>query len=166
MARRNRPRDVGAADRLAANVKGLREARGWTPESLAHRMTASGCPIAVSAIYKIEKEGRSVDPDELVTFAALFEVSTDDLLSAAPWDALPPELKKIIADCQSSVFTLSTLQEALEQAKTELDEHELSMAMANVEIRQLPARTRQRLLESQRMPAFFRDALSGPVNRK
>lgn len=57
-----------------------RENRGWTYEALASRMESAGCPIQASAIHKIEKAGRRITVDELMGFAAAFELGVPDLL--------------------------------------------------------------------------------------
>lgn len=82
MPRLNRPRTIGAEANLATRIRYERQRRdrGWSPERLAQELTAAGCPIATSAIYKIEAGNRQVTVDELAAMARVFDTSTDDLL--------------------------------------------------------------------------------------
>ena len=59
-----------------------REARGWSYDGLASRVTEAGCPIQGSAIYKIEKADppRQITVDEMLGFSAAFEIPVMDLL--------------------------------------------------------------------------------------
>lgn len=85
MPRPNRARTVAAERTLARRIAHEREARGWSPEGLASRMTRAGCSINLSAIYKIEKADppRRITVDELVGFAEVFGIPVQDLLLPA-----------------------------------------------------------------------------------
>jgi transcriptional regulator with XRE-family HTH domain len=87
MPRPNKPRDVLAETNLAKRIAAERDARGWTNDGLARRMTDAGCAMTGSAIFKIEKGSppRRIVVDELVAFAKVFGVSVEELL-------LPPEV--------------------------------------------------------------------------
>jgi transcriptional regulator with XRE-family HTH domain len=87
MPRPNKPRDVLAESNLAKRIAAERDARGWTNDGLARRMTDAGCAMTGSAIFKIEKGAppRRIVVDELVAFAKVFGVSVEELL-------LPPEV--------------------------------------------------------------------------
>lgn len=87
MPRRNQPRSLFSEEGLAQRVGYERERRGWTYESLAARMTAVGCPINQSALYKIEKgePRRRITVDELVALSRVLDTPVEHLL-------LPPEL--------------------------------------------------------------------------
>jgi transcriptional regulator with XRE-family HTH domain len=80
--RPNPPRSLQSEESLARRIAYERDRRGWTNEGTAKRLTDVGCPIQGSAIYKIEKgtPRRRISVDELVAFAAVFEVSAADLL--------------------------------------------------------------------------------------
>lgn len=82
MPRPNQPRSIAGERTLARRVAMEREARGWSYEGLASRMTDAGCPIQSSAIYKIEKSDppRRITVDELLAFASVFEASVMDIL--------------------------------------------------------------------------------------
>ncbi len=82
MPRPNRDRTVQAEENLARRVAFEREARGWTYEGTAKRMTNVGCPIQSTAIYKIEKgqPRRRISVDELVAFAKVFEFEIEEML--------------------------------------------------------------------------------------
>jgi transcriptional regulator with XRE-family HTH domain len=87
MPRPNKRREIFAEDHLAQRIAAERDARGWTNDGLAKRMTDAGCPMTGSAIFKIEKAQprRRIVVDELVTFAKVFAVPMEELL-------LPPEI--------------------------------------------------------------------------
>lgn len=81
MARPNAPRSIGGEANLAERFRFERERRGWSPAELARRLTAEGCSIATSAIYKIEADARRITVDELVAASRVFEVTVTDLLT-------------------------------------------------------------------------------------
>jgi transcriptional regulator with XRE-family HTH domain len=83
MARRNRPRSIGGETNLSQRIALEREQRGWSYETLAKRMADVGCPIAGSAIYKVEKGDppRRVTVDELLALSEVFGLTLDELLT-------------------------------------------------------------------------------------
>jgi len=83
VARQNRWRSVEGESNLARRIQREREYRGMSYEVLAKAMTAKGCSIQGSAIYKMEKgtPPRRITVDELVTFADVFETTVEDLLT-------------------------------------------------------------------------------------
>jgi transcriptional regulator with XRE-family HTH domain len=87
MPRPNKPREVLAEEHVARRIVAERDARGWTNDGLAARMTAVGCPMSGSAIFKIEKAQprRRIVVDELVAFATVFGITVEDML-------MPPEV--------------------------------------------------------------------------
>jgi hypothetical protein len=74
-------------DSLARRVTYERELRHWSPGGLARKMTAAGCPMNQSAIWKIEhgQPRRKITVDEAMAFARVFDTTLEDLLN-------PPEL--------------------------------------------------------------------------
>lgn len=86
MPRQNTGRTLGVEDLVADRIAQYREQRGETYEGLAARMTAEGCAIHASALYKIEKgePRRRITVDELVALAAVFGVSLDELTKPLP----------------------------------------------------------------------------------
>lgn len=98
MARPNIGRTIGEETNLAARVQHEREARGWSYEALSNAMTAAGCRINASAIYKIEKgePRRKITVDELVAFSRVFDVAIDDLLT--PMEFFRKERAKEISE--------------------------------------------------------------------
>ena len=93
MPRTNPARSLFSEDELARRVALEREQRGWTYEGMARRMTAAGCPINQSALYKIEKgtkrkdgepgPARRITVDELVAMARVFGLPVEQLLLPA-----------------------------------------------------------------------------------
>lgn len=82
MPRPNKPREVLAEDHLARRIAAERDARGWTNDGLAKRMTDAGCAMTGSAVFKIEKgePRRRIVVDELVAFSKVFGVPVGELL--------------------------------------------------------------------------------------
>jgi transcriptional regulator with XRE-family HTH domain len=83
MPRPNPLRSIGGERNLARRIERERIARGLSYDALARRLTAAGCNIVGSAIYKIEKADppRRITVDELVTLARVFETTVEDLLT-------------------------------------------------------------------------------------
>lgn len=81
------PRQVNHERHLAARIRELRIEKDWTLDRVAEKMTAAGCPIDRSAIYRIEKSNRQISFDEAVTFATVFA-------EALPSMMLPPEIAR------------------------------------------------------------------------
>jgi transcriptional regulator with XRE-family HTH domain len=85
MPKVNQHRTVEWERILARRIKQEREARDWTMERLAQRMSEAGCGMHKSAIAKIEsptsgEKARSISLDEAVTFATVFGVNLNALL--------------------------------------------------------------------------------------
>jgi transcriptional regulator with XRE-family HTH domain len=78
----NPHRSLANEENVARRIAHEREARGWSYEGLADRMTRAGYPIHASAIFKIEKgkPARRVTVDEMVGFANVFDIPVGDLL--------------------------------------------------------------------------------------
>ena len=68
------------AGAVAANVRGVRERRGWTQQILAAEMAKVGRSMQSSAVAKIESQSRRVDVDDLVALAAALNVPIARLL--------------------------------------------------------------------------------------
>lgn len=71
-----------AAARVAANIKALREHRGWGLADMSRLLASEKVarPMAPGTIYKIEQGDRRCDVDDLVAFAAAFDVPITDLI--------------------------------------------------------------------------------------
>jgi len=83
MPRPNRQRQLYTEQHVAKRIAMEREARDWTYEGLAKRVTDAGCAIQPSAIYKIEKSDppRRITVTELVAFAQVFGLSVEEMLA-------------------------------------------------------------------------------------
>ncbi len=97
MPRPNPPRRLFAEPHAAARVAIEREARSWSYEGMAKRLTDLGCPIQASAIFKIEKgkPPRRITVDELVAFAKVFDLSVEEML-VDPARRLPAEMARLL----------------------------------------------------------------------
>jgi len=93
MPRPNKPRSIQAERALADRIAREREARGWSRESLAKRVTDVGCPIDATAIWKIEKGDppRRIVVNELVALSRVFGTTfmEDLLVDSAPAAVMP-----------------------------------------------------------------------------
>ncbi len=65
---------------VAANVRRVREARGWSTYDLSRLLDEVGRPIAPSAIAKVERAERRVDVGDLTALAAALRVNPSALL--------------------------------------------------------------------------------------
>ncbi|NED31963.1 helix-turn-helix transcriptional regulator [Streptomyces sp. SID8499] len=93
-ASRPRPQVTDATGRqVAANVRRIREARGWSTYDLARVLESAGRPIAPSAIAKVERAERRVDAGDLTALAAALKVNPSALL--LPFTDSPAEVVEI-----------------------------------------------------------------------
>lgn len=89
MSRPNQARRIGANEAAAGRIQRERESHGWSYETVARKMTALGCAINQSAIYKIESASprREIKTDELVALGRVFGLSLEELTQ-------PPALQR------------------------------------------------------------------------
>lgn len=82
MPRQNVSRTVYRERSVAQRVAYERDKRGMSVESLAKRMEEVGCPIQVSALYRLEKAEppRRITVDELVAFSEVFGIGVEELM--------------------------------------------------------------------------------------
>jgi transcriptional regulator with XRE-family HTH domain len=106
MPRPNKPRtlEVESEANVAERVAYEREALGLSYEALAKRMTERGCPIASSAIFRIEKGNppRHITVDELVAFKEVFGTTINDLL--APMELIRQDRARQLASRTREAF--------------------------------------------------------------
>jgi transcriptional regulator with XRE-family HTH domain len=76
-------RELGSEEHLAARITSERKARKWTQAELASEMTKEGCPLAPTAISKIETPQpggrRGITVDEAFAFAKVFDIPFAEL---------------------------------------------------------------------------------------
>ncbi|MEU2413948.1 helix-turn-helix transcriptional regulator [Streptomyces sp. NPDC013099] len=65
---------------VAANVRRIREGRGWSTYELSRVLAEAGRPIAPSAVAKVERAERRVDVGDLTALAAALKVNPSALL--------------------------------------------------------------------------------------
>lgn len=68
------------SERVAANVRQLRQERGDDLADVSERLTRLGRPIGVSALSKLETGKRRVDADDLMALAIVLDVTPNRLL--------------------------------------------------------------------------------------
>lgn len=140
MPRPNRARSLLAEEHLARRVAQERNARGWSYDRLAKRMTEAGCAIQASALFKIEQSQprRRITVDELVAFAKVFDIDVRDLLvppEVAASQALGARLadlssmrKQFVAALQDALTMRRRYAEALEDLVEAIDTPDLPLA--------------------------------------
>lgn len=116
MPRPNPSRSLAAEANLARRVAAERERRGWSNDGLAGRMTAAGCPIQASAIFKIEKGDppRRITVNELVGFSAVFGIPLTDLLQE-PGSLTDLEVTRLLFRVEDAVRELNSAVGAMEE---------------------------------------------------
>ena len=78
-------REVEPADqRLAANLRTLRERKGWSQSALAQAMTERGIPWHQQTVTRIEAGQQQVRFGELMALAAVLETSLDRFTWTSP----------------------------------------------------------------------------------
>jgi transcriptional regulator with XRE-family HTH domain len=94
----------GRATFAAERITREREGRELSYEALAKFMNDQGCPLAGSAIYRIEKGDppRHITVDELVAFANVFDTTVPDLL--APMELVRKEKARELVERTLSVW--------------------------------------------------------------
>lgn len=118
---RSVPRTIGSEDSLARRIEYEREQRGWSPASLAERMTKAGCQMSQSAVWKIEngRPRRRITVDEAVAFAAVFETTLEKLLVPVEYAQSEAAMRAI----DNLLYLMSKMQELsalADEAWTEL----------------------------------------------
>lgn len=78
-------------ERVAENVKALRQRRGLSQAELSRRLDALGNPIGVSALSKVENGTRRVTVDDLVALAISLDVTPNRLLLFEDVEPVPPD---------------------------------------------------------------------------
>lgn len=73
---------------VAANVRRVREARGWSTYELAKKLKDGDRPISASALAKIERGERRVDVGDLMALAVALNVAPSGLLLPVGTDPL------------------------------------------------------------------------------
>lgn len=111
----------GVAERVATEVKALRELRGLTLVQLSELLTAVGRPILPSGIKKIERGGelgRRVDVDDLVGLALALGVTPNRLLFGGDADSEPLPLTHVVQPRARDVWewACSQADDVLEEA--------------------------------------------------
>ena len=72
-------RTIGAEAHARATLRELRTTAGFTYAQMADEMTAVGCAIPESAVWKIENANRRIDADEFCAIAAVFDLALYEL---------------------------------------------------------------------------------------
>lgn len=107
MPRRPQERHTGSEKELAATIAALRKQKGWSNEQLAERMTAVGCKMHATGIYKTENEGRRITLDEALAYAEVFGASSlDDLLT---WGRARLQTEAYWREFQAAIRMCTTL---------------------------------------------------------
>ena len=127
-----------ARRRAGLNVRRLRQDRGWTHAELSKKLDDHGWPIERSKLSRIETGDRGLDVNDLLALAAVFETSTDNLLTD-PTIAMRAELLEAFNNWRNGYFKRVGAQVQLVVARTEENKAatELREAATDPEARQL-----------------------------
>ncbi|MFW2512247.1 helix-turn-helix domain-containing protein [Demequina sp. SO4-13] len=65
-------------------MKYEREKEGWTYQTLARKMDAAGCKVAISSLNRLEKDNppRRVNVDEVLAFCEVFGLDFETMITA------------------------------------------------------------------------------------
>jgi transcriptional regulator with XRE-family HTH domain len=74
---------VSASGLAGRAVAAYRTSLGWSQTQLAERLTGVGCPLSQSAVSRLESGDRTLSVDELISVAAVMNVSPIRLLEGA-----------------------------------------------------------------------------------
>lgn len=69
-----------ASEHVAANVRRLRQDRGWSLKEMSERLASVGHPRSVPVLSKMELGDRGIDVDDLFSFSVIFEVPVARLM--------------------------------------------------------------------------------------
>ena len=93
---------ITAEQVLGKRVAELRQARGWSQDELARRMTDAGFHWRQTTVAKTEKADRPVRVNEAATLMQLFGVDIDYLVTSHQSPVLPSDrccLREAARDC-------------------------------------------------------------------
>jgi hypothetical protein len=115
MPRPNPMRVLGSEKTLARRIRFESEGKGWTYEGLASRITAVGCPIQPSALYKVEKGDppRRVTVDEMVALSKVFELLPLEELLLPPEFVANRDLRRLVEAWRKARVSESEASDAL-----------------------------------------------------
>ncbi|MCY0926924.1 helix-turn-helix domain-containing protein [Streptomyces sp. H27-H1] len=100
-AKRQRgPGQLAGEANVAAHVQLERELRGWSTAELARQVTAAGCPLSQSAVWRIEngEPPRKISVDELVAFAKVFGKPIEQLLEPVDEGVVDPLIRLFLRE--------------------------------------------------------------------
>ena len=69
---------------VAANLRRHRQDRGWSLAEASSRLGEAGHPMVGQVVSKIELGHRRIDADDLIAFAAIYEVPVATLFEESP----------------------------------------------------------------------------------
>jgi transcriptional regulator with XRE-family HTH domain len=120
MPRPNKTRFRSDESNAARRIAFERDRRNWTNGYLAERLTAHGCALDPSAIYKIQKaaQPRRITVNELAAFAEVFGMSMQDLL--IPPDAISERAAALVAQAHDQRNALLAAANALLESLRQL----------------------------------------------
>lgn len=119
-----------ASTELRNTLFRLRDSRGWSMAAMAELLNAKGLKTYPTTIAKIEAGDRTVQVDELVAYAEIFDVSTDLLLGHTSTGAgdKTAQVGKLLEQMKRAMWAIQSTEVALTDAANDLVGHELTPA--------------------------------------
>jgi len=128
-------------------VKDLRQAKGWTQDELARRMTAAGHAWRQTTVTKTESGIRPTNISELATLAAVFDMpiaalfdDSDDVQLVLDGAALWYRAAALLEEETQLMKRLDAVHAQLQSANKELDDYSRRVARRAQEGTPLPER--------------------------
>jgi transcriptional regulator with XRE-family HTH domain len=155
-ARPNRAsNEIGpVGQRVAQNIKGLREARGLNQTELAEAVKRLGRPVTRTAVSKTEEAKRRIDVDDLIAFALALRATPNRLLLPKTADAEKPY--DVTPDYRVS---------ELDAWRWALGEHPLDRGFDAPPLQMVVEDDRERWFRRENRPDRAPDQLFNPVER-
>lgn len=100
---------------FGGRVKDLRQAKGWTQDELARRMTAAGHPMHQTTVAKLESGTRPTNVGEVAALAAIFGMPIATLFDDS-------DAAKLVLEAAALNYTMAALADELVTIKKRFDE--------------------------------------------
>lgn len=115
---------------FGGRVKDLRQAKGWTQDELARRMTAAGYAMHQTTVAKTESGTRPTNVGEIAALAAVFEMpiaalfdDSDDAQLVLDGAALWYRVAALLSEQTTLLERLDVVNEEIHSVQKEIEDH-------------------------------------------